>query len=418
MNGWLNSDITNNLNTFFRFYKFFSENSLKIFLITQIMKLSNEFEELVTTQLESFGCFMGVTHLVVYLASAKKEAKAGFELIGQWPQIDRSLMPIDNDPELKVSSPNRKWYPIQDKNILIGVLRVETEFNNGEWPIFLDSRLKALSTSLAKSFSLEIQRQRNNEEVNYIRSQVGFIIHQLRNPLAALRTYAKLLIKKLGTDADSIGIVESMLVEQNQINDYVNSFEKLNRPNKIPINLGEERLLLPPNLDNDKKITIKSLLEPILERGKANSKLQNKYWKQSLEWPEWSRQEIPSNYGIIAEIVANLLENAFKYSEHNTEIGISLLSTGIVVFDQGERILIEEREKIFQKGYRGFASKDKNGSGVGLYLAKKLAQQIGGDLTLIDDNETGELMDNLNNLNKKNIFYLKLPKEIMNIQTS
>ena len=34
---------------------------------------------------------MGVEQMVVYLASAKKGEKAGFELLGQWPQNDRSL---------------------------------------------------------------------------------------------------------------------------------------------------------------------------------------------------------------------------------------------------------------------------------------------------------------------------------------
>ena len=52
------------------------------------MNLSKKFEELILKQLESFGCSMGVTNLVMYLASAKKGT---FEMIGQWPQIDRLL---------------------------------------------------------------------------------------------------------------------------------------------------------------------------------------------------------------------------------------------------------------------------------------------------------------------------------------
>ena len=55
------------------------------------MNLSKKFEELVIKQLESFGCSMGVTHLVMYLASAKQGTKASFEMIGQWPQIDKLL---------------------------------------------------------------------------------------------------------------------------------------------------------------------------------------------------------------------------------------------------------------------------------------------------------------------------------------
>jgi len=375
------------------------------------MQLSNKFEELVLSQLESFGCFMGVKHLVVYIASAKKGEKASFELLAQWPQNIRSLKPIADDPELKVSSPNRRWYPIQDKDILIGVIRVETDFISGEWPLMLDSRLKALSISLSRSFSIEIDRQKNDEEINYLRSQVGFIIHQLRNPLAALRTYAKLLMKRLGPDSDSLEIIESMLIEQKQINEYIGSFEKLNKPLQIPIEMGDERLLLPPNLNATEKITIKDLLNPILERGKANAKLQNKNWHQSMEWPDWSVREINPKYRLIAEIVANLLENACKYSKENAQIGISLFNSGIIVFDNGKKITAEEREKIFRKGYRGVASKNKEGTGVGLFLAKKLARKIGGDLYLLDNELDNQFYNEIQNLQKTNIFYLKLPIE-------
>jgi len=375
------------------------------------MQFSNKFEELVLTQLESFGCFMGVRHLVVYLASAKKGEKAGFELLGQWPENERSLNPIEDDPELKVSSPSRRWYPIQDKDILIGVIRVETDFKSGEWPLILDSRLKALSVSLSKSFSIEIDRQKNDEEINYLRSQVGFIIHQLRNPLAALRTYAKLLIKKLGPESDALEIIESMLIEQKQINEYIGSFETLNKPIQIPIDMGEERLLLPPNLNTIEKITIKDLLTPILERGKANAILQNKIWNQSSEWPDWSIREISSKFTVIAEIVANLLENACKYTEKNALIGTFLLNSGIIVFDNGKKISSEEGEKIFRKGYRGISSKNKDGTGVGLFLARKLAKKIEADLYLIENYHDNELNNEIQKLKITNVFYLKLPIE-------
>jgi len=375
------------------------------------MQLSNKFEELVLTQLESFGCSMGVEQLVVYLASVKKGEKAGFELLSQWPQNDRSLKPIADDPELKVSSPNRRWYPIQDKDILIGVIRVETDFKRGEWPSILDSRLKALSISLSRSFSIEIERQKNDEEINYLKSQVGFIIHQLRNPLAALRTYAKLLMKRLDSDSDSLEIIERMLIEQKQINEYIGSFEKLNKPIQMPADIGEERLLLPPDLNATEKITIKDLLTPILERGKANAKLQNKSWNQSSEWPNWSVKEINSKYRVIAEIIANLLENACRYTKENAQIGIFLFNSGIIVFDNGKKIAAEEVEKIFRKGYRGIASKNKDGTGVGLFLARKLARKIGGDLYLLDNEQDNHFNNEIQNLNKTNIFYLKLPIE-------
>jgi len=372
------------------------------------MKISQKFEDLINKQLESFGCSMGVTHLVMYLASANQGSKANFEIIGQWPQVDRFLISIDDDPSLKVASPNRRWYPLQENDILLGVLRVETNLYEGSWPANLDSRLKALSLSLAKCVSIEIERQTNSEEINYLKNQVSIVIHQLRNPLAALRTYAKLLIKRLGSDYDSLAIVESMMTEENQINQYVDSFEKLNAPIKLPLNMGEERLLLPPNLDNEKKITIKDLLHPILERGRANAKLENREWNQPSNWPQWTLTSIDPKYIVIAEIVANLLENAFKYAEKDSEIGVNFTERGLFIFDNGKKITKSEKEKIFQKGFRGSTSKKREGTGVGLFLARKLAKQIGGDLTLLKDTLNGN-DEEIFSSKKKNVFYLELP---------
>ena len=65
------------------------------------MNLSKKFEELINKQLESFGCSMGVTNLVMYIASAKEGTKASFEMIGQWPQIDRLLTSIEDGTRFK-----------------------------------------------------------------------------------------------------------------------------------------------------------------------------------------------------------------------------------------------------------------------------------------------------------------------------
>ncbi len=372
------------------------------------MKLSKKFEELIIKQLESFGCSMGVTHLVMYLASTEQGTKASFEMIGQWPQIDRLLISVEDDPSLKVSSPNRRWYPLQENDILLGVLRVETDLKEGNWPVSLDSRLKALSLSLAKCVSIELDRQNKNEEINYLKNQVNVIIHQLRNPLAALRTYAKLLIKRLGSDDDSIEIVERMITEQKQINNYMDSFAQLNSPIQLPLEIGEERLLLPPNLDNKKLITIQSLLRPILERGQANANLENRDWTEPSLWPDWTLSPLKAKYAVIAEIVANLLENAFKYAQKDAEIGLTIMSKGLCIFDNGKKITKIENEKIFQKGFRGSAAKKKDGTGVGLFLARKLAKQIGGELKLLENSSINDVKE-LKSLKKKNIFYLELP---------
>ena len=160
----------------------------------------------------------------------------------------------------------------------------------------------------------------------------------------------------------------------------MDSFAQLNSPIQLPLEIGEERLLLPPNLDNKKVITIQSLLRPILERGKANADLENRDWTEPSLWPDWTISPLKAKYAVIAEIVANLLENAFKYAQKDAEIGLVITSNGLCIFDDGKKITKNENEKIFEKGFRGSAAKKKDGTGVGLFLARKLAKQIGGDL--------------------------------------
>ena len=116
---------------------------------------------------------------------------------------------------------------------------------------------------------------------------------------------------------------------------------------------------------------------------------------------------------MIAEIIANLLENAFKYSIDHSEVGIKFINSGILIFDTGKVISKEEKLNIFKKGFRGDASKDKEGSGVGLYLAKQLANQIGGDLTLYHNNCDENFDDYFEDTTKVNIFYLKFPNKIL-----
>ena len=83
------------------------------------------------------------------------------------------------------------------------------------------------------------------------------------------------------------------------------------------------------------------------------------------------------------EIVANLLENAFRYSPAGQSVGLSLLDDGLAVWDSGAPIQESDRERIFQRGYRGAAGQERSGTGLGLALARDLAEQHAGALDLL-----------------------------------
>jgi signal transduction histidine kinase len=98
--------------------------------------------------------------------------------------------------------------------------------------------------------------------------------------------------------------------------------------------------------------------------------------------PEWRGES-----GAVAEILANLLENAFRYSPAGAPVGFhgqhDNAEVRLTVWDGGESIPPEEREAIFERGTRGSSGRQKPGTGLGLALARELARGLGGDLRLV-----------------------------------
>ncbi|MEI9850686.1 MAG: ATP-binding protein [Sphingomonas sp.] len=83
------------------------------------------------------------------------------------------------------------------------------------------------------------------------------------------------------------------------------------------------------------------------------------------------------------QILVNLIGNAVRYSPPGAMVWIRLEREGdmgcVIVADQGKGIAIEDQEKIFEKFGRVDPT-EPGGSGLGLYIARKLARAMGGDL--------------------------------------
>ena len=87
----------------------------------------------------------------------------------------------------------------------------------------------------------------------------------------------------------------------------------------------------------------------------------------------------------IQQILLNLLDNAFKYGKPPVAVAIAPAAGdvyAITVRDAGEGIPREEQERIFEKFYRGDPkmTHGPSGTGLGLYIARELAERMGGTL--------------------------------------
>jgi signal transduction histidine kinase len=102
--------------------------------------------------------------------------------------------------------------------------------------------------------------------------------------------------------------------------------------------------------------------------------------------PAWGDREL------IQQAVANLLDNAVKFSPEGAEITLKASTRpGVVrisVGDRGPGIPEEDRNRATERFYRGETARHTPGSGLGLALVQAVAQLHGGAL-LLEDNQPG-----------------------------
>lgn len=106
--------------------------------------------------------------------------------------------------------------------------------------------------------------------------------------------------------------------------------------------------------------------------------------------------EVKADALLIQLLVNNLLENAIKYSPRNKLIRVSLKKEAgekvlLEVMDEGDGIPAEEKTRIFDKFYRvGNESTRKTpGTGLGLYLCKKIADAHNADISVTNHLPSG-----------------------------
>lgn len=89
------------------------------------------------------------------------------------------------------------------------------------------------------------------------------------------------------------------------------------------------------------------------------------------------------------EAIGDILDNAIKYSPQGSQIIVSLnvykRFARIDIQDQGKGVPEEEQAKIFQMFYRGSNIKEEEGTGIGLYLCRKVIMDQNGYVEVKSD---------------------------------
>jgi signal transduction histidine kinase len=108
---------------------------------------------------------------------------------------------------------------------------------------------------------------------------------------------------------------------------------------------------------------------------------------------------------LLRQILVNLVDNAIKYSPRGGRVEVLVTDeqtqVRVAVVDEGIGIAPSEQARVFEKFYRvdPAMAGGVGGSGLGLYISREIAQQMGGSLALRSSPGSGST------------FVLQLPRE-------
>ena len=206
------------------------------------------------------------------------------------------------------------------------------------------------------------------------RMMIAQLSHDIKTPITSIQVTVE-------------GILDGVIKEEERLHYLTTIGRQTERLNKLVEELDVLTLNAQPQDIADEEVE-DVFLDQLLIESMSEFQLQIEREERDVYIqvkPESAK--IKSHYDKLSRILVNLLNNAFKYSEPGTRIEVLAQLTEeeliISVKDEGQGILPEDLEKIFNRLYRVETSRNMKtgGHGLGLAIARELAHQLGGEIT-------------------------------------
>jgi signal transduction histidine kinase len=228
-------------------------------------------------------------------------------------------------------------------------------------------------TILENSRELEVKNEELsslNKEKNYLMSIVA---HDLRNPLATLKSFVDILIET--PDLDEEEKQHILKVMDTSIDRQFDMITKI-----LDIRSAESGQL---NLQIE-PVNFTELITSIVDMFKPKAAQKMLYLKLDSQVNKGTKLYIESDKHYLSQIVENLLSNAIKFSPAGTEIMVKMNpvqnTIRIGIQDQGPGISSEDQKKLFGKFQRlsALPTGGESSTGLGLSIVKRFTEALGG----------------------------------------
>ena len=203
------------------------------------------------------------------------------------------------------------------------------------------------------------------------------ITHELKTPIAVTKLNLETLQKHQLPEAQQQKLLQNTIQETNRLNALCNN------------------MLLASQLDaadyfiTKETISLSDLVQAcVLE-------FSNRFPQRAISSAIVPDIYLSGDQLLLQMAINNLIDNAIKYSPKETAVEVHLFKQNSAICfsvkDAGKGILAEEKQKVFDKYYRigNAATKGAKGTGLGLYLTKKIAQQHNATISLTDNQPVG-----------------------------
>jgi two-component system, OmpR family, sensor histidine kinase MprB len=227
-------------------------------------------------------------------------------------------------------------------------------------PERLDQRVEVTGgdelARLARTFNATLEELERSVQAQ--RNLVADASHELRTPIASLRANLQLLRDESRlAQADRDALREDMIEELDELTGLVGDVVELARGTKQSGEAGDVRFdqIVAREVEHTRRrapqMTVNAAIEPTLVRGEGDR---------------------------IARAVANLLDNARKWSPSGGTIDVTLERGVLSVRDHGAGFPEQDLPYVFDRFHRSSDARSKPGSGLGLAIVRQAAEAHGG----------------------------------------
>lgn len=239
---------------------------------------------------------------------------------------------------------------------------------------FVDKDLEAVALNINEKLErlqkVKVDASKNEQAM---KTSISMISHDMRTPLTSVIGYLQ-LAEKSGTDEETLQDIRIALDRARYANKLVDDFFELS---------------VVDSKQYDPVMETVNLCEVVCEEILANYLAFEKKGITPLFGQADDEIQVWADRKMLARVVQNLISNGIKYSTGRMEFVITE-GKGVTLAISNSISDPVDTEKIFDKFYRADVSRKGEGAGLGLYICRKLVEEMNGKITAenVNDNLT------------------------------